>query len=118
MRGTTPVVEERARALRKELTPAEQALWRALRYDRIRGMRFRRQHPVLDFVVDFYCPARKLCVELDGGIHDEPDQQERDRTRTAVLEAGGFRVLRFRNGEVTNDTSSVLRRIRAALDES
>ncbi|MET0395872.1 MAG: endonuclease domain-containing protein [Longimicrobiaceae bacterium] len=116
MRGTTPEVEDRARALRKEMTQAETVLWRALRGQRIRGLNFRRQHPVLSFIVDFYCPARKLCIELDGGIHDTADQAAKDVARTATLEAGGYHVLRFRNEEVTSDLSTVLRRIRASLD--
>ncbi|HLL46775.1 MAG TPA: endonuclease domain-containing protein [Longimicrobiaceae bacterium] len=116
IRGTTPEVEKRARALRREMTEAEITLWRSLRGQRIRGLSFRRQHPVLSFIVDFYCPARKLCIELDGGIHDTPDQMTRDVARTAALEAGGYHVIRFRNEEVMRDLSSVLRRIRASLD--
>ena len=98
------------------MTRAETVLWRSLRGQRIRGLNFRRQHPVLSFIVDFYCPARKLCIELDGGIHDTPDQAEKDVARTAALEARGYHVLRFRNEEVMSDLSSVLRRIRAGLD--
>ena len=98
------------------MTKAEVVLWRALRGQRIRGLNFRRQHPVLSFVVDFYCPARKLCIELDGEVHDQPDQSARDTARTATLLSGGYHVLRFRNEEVMSNLSSVLRRIRAALD--
>ena len=98
------------------MTEAEAVLWGSLRGQRIRGLNFRRQHPVLSFIVDFYCPARKLCIELDGGIHDTPDQTAKDAARTAVLEAGGYHVLRLRNEEVMHDLSSVLRRIRAGLD--
>jgi very-short-patch-repair endonuclease len=116
MRGTTRQVEERARALRREMTEAESVLWRSLRGQLIRGLNFRRQHPVLSFIVDFYCPARKLCVELDGEVHDQPDQAARDTARTATLVAAGYHVLRFRNEEVMKDLSSVLRRIRAPLD--
>ncbi|HEX5725410.1 MAG TPA: endonuclease domain-containing protein [Longimicrobiaceae bacterium] len=115
MRDTTPELEMRARQLRQELTPAETVLWQALRRQRIRGVNFRRQHPLTRFVLDFYCPARRLCVEVDGEVHDQ--QAERDAERTAVLEAAGIRVIRFRNEEVLADLSSVLRRIRTALDQ-
>ncbi len=98
------------------MTAAEQALWRALRFQRVRGLSFRRQHPLLGFIVDFYCPARKLCIEVDGAVHDEPDQSSRDEARSTVLNAAGYRLVRFRNEEVLGDLSGVLHRIRAALD--
>ena len=115
MRGVSPQVQEAARALRREMTPAEERLWKALRKHRQDGFHFRRQHPILRFVVDFCCTSRKLCIEVDGGIHDE--QQERDAERTAVLEAAGYRVLRFRNEEVLGSLHLVVRRIQAALKE-
>ncbi len=83
IRGTTPEVEKAARALRKEPTAAERRLWEAISQRRLEGLRFRRQHPVGRFILDFYCPASKLVVKLDGGIHAE--QVERDQERTAVL---------------------------------
>jgi leucyl-tRNA synthetase len=89
-------------------------LWRALRKHRQDGFHFRRQHPIQRFIVDFCCTSRKLCIEVDGGIHDE--QRERDEERTACLEAAGYRVLRFRNEEVLGGLHLVVRRIRAALD--
>lgn len=112
MRGTTPELQERARELRWSMTPAEQVLWEALRGRKLDGLRFRTQHPVGRFILDFYCPERKLVVEVDGEIHDE--QAERDQARTAHLEAYGYRVIRFRNDEIMNDLASVLDRIRTA----
>jgi very-short-patch-repair endonuclease len=85
-----------------------------LRGQQIRGLPFRRQHPVGRFILDFYCPRKKLCVELDGGIHD--DQQERDAERTEALSHLKIRVIRFRNEEVLHDLASVVQRIEAALD--
>ena len=115
VRGTTCEVEEAARALRNEPTPAERVLWGALRRQQLGGLRFRRQHPVGRFVLDFYCPGARLAVEVDGGIHDH--QAERDAERTAILKAAGYRVLRFRNDEVSKDLPSVLRRILAEANE-
>lgn len=101
-----------AREMRREPTPAEEHLWQALRGSAL-GVRFRRQHPVGRFILDFWCPAARLAIEVDGDIHDL--QQERDAERTAVLESFGYSVLRFRNEEVMQDRPSVLARIRAEV---
>jgi very-short-patch-repair endonuclease len=93
------------------MTPAEERLWYGLRGWKVG--KFRRQHPLGRFVLDFYCAAGKLCVEVDGDVHDA--QAERDAERTAVLNAAGIHVLRFRNEEVLGDTPRVLRRIEAEL---
>lgn len=114
MRGRTPAVQGAARQLRSEMTPAEQALWAALRGEGIRGMRFRRQHAIGRFVLDFYCPAHKIAVEVDGGVHDDPDRAEYDAARTAALEQLGIGVVRVRNEDVQHDIWSVLARIAAA----
>lgn len=112
VRGTTPGVEEAARQLRRRETPAERVLWQALRRNRLRGLAFRRQHPLGPFVVDFYCPARRLVVELDGEVHD--DQAEQDEARTERLIAFDYRVIRFRNDEVLADLHAVLAAIMSA----
>ena len=98
--------------MRDEMTPAEQVLWQALRGRRLAGLKFRAQHPVGPFVLDFYCSRHKLVVELDGDIHDQ--QQERDAARTAQLNAYGYRVIRFRNAEVLTDLPAVLEKIAQA----
>jgi very-short-patch-repair endonuclease len=115
MRGTTPEIERRAKELRKNMTPAEEMLWKALRKHRQDGFYFRRQHPVERFILDFCCTAKKLCIEVDGRVHDE--QPERDAERTAYLEACGYRVLRFTNDEVLNQYHLVTRRIKEALHQ-
>jgi very-short-patch-repair endonuclease len=115
VRGTSPEVEEAARSMRRHPTNAEEVLWGALQKKQVAGLKFRRQHPVGRFVLDFYCPARKLVVEVDGAVHDA--QQERDAERTRLLEAYGYRVLRFRNEEVMHDLPSVVARIAAAAAE-
>jgi very-short-patch-repair endonuclease len=109
-------VGQAARSLRTNMTEAEQVLWAALRYRKARGLRFRRQHPVGRFVLDFFCPSAKLAVEVDGEVHDQ--QTERDEERTRVLGAQGIRVLRFRNDDVLSDLPSVVRRITAAARET
>jgi very-short-patch-repair endonuclease len=111
-RGSSMEVRAAARRLRREETPAERALWRVLRNRAVNGLRFRRQHPMGGFVLDFYCPEVRLCVELDGPVHDA--QPERDAARTAHLDALGITVLRFRNEDVLDAMPAVLRRIAKA----
>src|SRR5438067_10411328 len=111
IRGTTPGVEHAAWKLRRRLTPAEKRLWQALSGRKLGGLKFRNQHPVGWFVLDFYCPACKLVVELDGGIHEEPDQADHDRLKAEHLAAYGYRVLRIANEEVFGDLPGVLERI-------
>jgi very-short-patch-repair endonuclease len=117
IRGTTPDVEHAARKLRRALTPAEQRLWQAIRGRQLGGLKFRCQHPVGWFVLDFYCPACKLAIELDGGGHEEAEQALRDSLRDEQLAAYGYRVLRFTNEEVLNDMTAVLHRISRAVNE-
>lgn len=118
IRGTTPEIELAARRLRKNLTPAEQMLWQALRGRQLHGLKFRCQHPVGRFIVDFYCPQCKLVVELDGEVHNQ--QTEYDTARTEQLLAYGYRVLHFRNEEVFTNLNLVLEKVlwAASLDSS
>ena len=101
-----------ARDLRQPMTKAEEVLWTALRDRRMAGLKFRRQHPLGPFVVDFCCPTALLVVEVDGGVQDE--QVEQDEFRTHMLTSNGYRVIRFRNDEVLTDLSSVLDHIQRA----
>ena len=114
VRKTSVEVEQAARRLRREMTPAETALWNVLRAWRVYGVKFRRQHPVGRFVLDFYCPSHRLCIEVDGGIHDT--QQDRDEARDETLAAAGIGVLRFRNEQVLGDLPSVIQTIRRVLN--
>ena len=102
-----------ARTLRQTQTDAEAKLWYRLRAGRLLGYKFRRQHPVPPYVVDFVCVESKLVVELDGSQHNV----ESDRARTAFLEAQGFRVLRFWDNAVLNETDAVLEAIVCALGD-
>lgn len=112
IRGVSLLIQERALALRRRMTPAEQVLWQALRRREL-GIRFRRQHPVGRTILDFYAPACKLVVEVDGPIHAY--QRERDEARTKHLEAYGYTVMRITNNEVMNNLGGVLERIRAKI---
>jgi very-short-patch-repair endonuclease len=103
---------DRARELRRNMTPAERLLWNALRANQLDGLHFRRQQVIDGYIVDFYCHAAGLVVEVDGPIHD--GQRAEDAERDQVLEAGGRRVLRVTNGQVDDDLPGVLRRISAA----
>lgn len=114
MRSDNPEVQQAARRLRSDETPAEKTLWSELRRNRLDGLHFRRQHALGRFVLDFYCASKKLAVELDGEVHDDPDQVMRDQMRSVALEALSVRVIRFRNEEVLKNLPSVLERIRGA----
>ena len=95
-----------ARALRRRQTDAEGLLWALVRNRRM-GVKFRRQHPIQPYVLDFYCHELRLAVELDGGQHTAPAHRIRDRRRTSALAARGIRVLRFSNLEVLQETQAV-----------
>jgi very-short-patch-repair endonuclease len=107
---------KRARLLRKKATDAERMLWRHLRNRNFAGYKFRRQHPFDRYILDFYCPAAKLAIELDGGGHYRRGQI-RDRTRSAVLASQGIIVLRFWNHQVRQELDSVLQAIWFTLQE-
>lgn len=100
---------ERARELRRRMTRSERALWQQLRANRLQGLHFRRQQVIDGFIVDFYCHAAALVVEVDGEIHRV--QREYDTERDRVLAARGLQVLRFSDDEVERDMSAVLARI-------
>jgi len=92
-----------ARQLRREPTPAERHAWSLLRNRRLLGLRFRRQHVLHGFIVDFYCPALKLVLELDGNPHDGVTQASYDDARTVWLKSAGYRLIRIRNRNLTQE---------------
>ena len=109
MAGPTPRKMVRAaRMLRKNSTDAEDKLWYRLRARQIGDLKFRRQHPIGPYVIDFYCPAAMLAVELDGGQHAEAAHQAADRRRESYLAKRGVTVLRFWNHQVLADIETVL----------
>jgi len=105
----------RCRALRRTSTDAEAALWVRLRAKRLMGFKFRRQHPCGPYILDFYCPASHLAVELDGGQHFNSAAQKYDQRRTTFLLRHGVRVLRFPTDLVFREPIAVLDAIILAL---
>ncbi|MGY4631758.1 DUF559 domain-containing protein [Thermostichus sp. OS-CIW-29] len=103
----------RARQLRREATTAESLLWELLRDRRLLGRKFRRQHPIGQFIADFFCDDARLIIEIDGAVHREPTQQERDRLREEILREHGFAILRFTNEQIFDRTEQVLQEIAA-----
>ncbi|HYC68988.1 endonuclease domain-containing protein [Brevundimonas sp.] len=92
---TALLTVERARALRRRLSPPEARLWVQLRRRRLRGLKFRRQHPIGPYILDFYCAEARLAVEVDGQCHDQPNRIAHDRRRTAWLREQNIRVMRL-----------------------
>jgi len=113
--GAFPETFRMAHKLRRPLTPAEKALWHEIRNRKLSGYKFRRKHPVREFIVDFFCPEKELVIEIDGKIHQLPDVNEKDENRTAELESLGLTVIRFSNEEVMHNTDEVLSKIKQAL---
>ncbi len=107
-----PEKAARARELRRAMTPAEKALWRRLKANQLGGWHFRRQQVIAGFIVDFYCHAAALVVNVDGEVHDQLIEQDAERDR--ALEGRGFRILHVTNAEVRDDLEGVLRRIEGA----
>jgi very-short-patch-repair endonuclease len=100
--------------MRRQPTQAEDALWAQLRNRQIAGMKFRRQHAIDRFVVDFYCAEAYLVIEVDGSIHD--DTRAQDMIRQEILESLGLRVLRFSNDDVLNHMHDVITSIIEKID--
>ena len=103
---------EFARGLRQRETPAEKALWKALRGGRLDGLKFRRQHEIQRFFADFACEPLRLAIELDGGVHEEDGNHLNDHLRQQEIETAGWFVMRFRNEQVIGAPSSVVDAIR------
>ena len=107
--GAKARIFQRARELRNQETLPEKLLWEKLKENRLRGFRFKRQHPIDNFIADFYCHNAKLVIEIDGDSHEK--QIEYDLNRTAIMNGFNLKVLRFRNEEVMSQLESVLTRI-------
>jgi adenine-specific DNA-methyltransferase len=107
----------RARKLRRESTDAERRMWFLLRHKQFEGYKFRRQEPIGTYIVDIVWFRPRLIIEIDGGQHNMPHQSEQDQRRTAWLEGEGFRVLRFWNNDVLQNSEGVLEAIAAALSD-
>lgn len=102
-------IRHRARELRQEMTAVETTLWAKLRGRRFHDLKFRRQHSIGRFVVDFYCAEYKIAIEIDWPIHEQ--QVESDTDRTEFLNSAGYKVIRFSNNEVLSNIDSVLNKV-------
>jgi very-short-patch-repair endonuclease len=114
MYGT--VKRDQARVLRRNLTDAEDKLWRWLRDREVTKTKFRRQHPLGPFILDFYCHEHRLAIEVDGGQHNEAKGMKDDRRRTTYIEANGIKVMRFNNLDVLQNIDGVMSVILQALE--
>jgi very-short-patch-repair endonuclease len=109
--GANPDTMRAAARLRKNLTLGEYLLWKKLRDRKIFNTKFRKQHPVNNFIVDFYCHEYKLVIEVDGDYHNDEDQIQYDLDRTSDLINFGLKVIRFTNFEIINDIDHVIEEI-------
>jgi very-short-patch-repair endonuclease len=109
--GASPQIIEKAAKLRATMTETEKMLWEFLRKNKVMGLKFRQQHPIYLFIVDFYCHALKLVIEIDGGYHNRREQKEYDINRTVELENLGITVIRFTNHQVDNDFKNIKQEI-------
>jgi valyl-tRNA synthetase len=110
-----PLLKALAEEIKNNITEAEAALWEALRGKQLDEYKFRRQHPIDQFIVDFVCLKKQLIVEIDGGYHNDPEIQKADKIRTEILESLGYKVIRFSNEEVLHKREKVLESISQTL---
>lgn len=110
-RHDKPKFKINRKELRKSLTPAEAYLWKQIQNKKLAGRKFRRQHSIDKYIVDFYCAEEALIIELDGEVHMNPTAQDYDEKRTTYLEKLGFTIIRFENRMVFENLSSVLQEI-------
>ncbi len=111
MLNNKPILKTRRQELRNNATPAEKLLWSVLQHSNLGGYKFRRQHSVGMYILDFYCPAEKFAVELDGDSHFTDEAREHDRQRTEYLNGFGIRVIRFLNTDVYDNLQEVCEKI-------
>ena len=102
-----------ARQLRKNETKAEKLVWETIRDRKLMGLKFRRQHVVQGFVLDFYCQEARLGIEIDGSVHSK--RQNYDRIRQDIIESKGISVVRIRNHQILNNKGSILNTVRKAV---
>jgi len=110
-------LKETRRVLRKNLTPAEALLWKALKNRQLKGRKFRRQHSVGNYILDFYCPSEKLNIELDGMPHFTIIGEKKDKKRDEYLKTFGIKIIRFENRDLYNNLTGVLEIIQEHFNE-
>ncbi|GAB3538633.1 DUF559 domain-containing protein [Pontibacter brevis] len=107
-------LKEQRAVLRSNMIPAEEELWKLLRKHKLNGLKFRRQHSIGSYIVDFYCASEKLVIEVDGAVHDTAEAIANDKVRDETLQHLGYKIIRIRNSEVFDTPEFVLKRIAAA----
>ena len=110
-KGAPPNSFAKAKFLRDNMTDAEKLLWEKLKDKKLKGFKFRRQHPIHIYIVDFYCHKLKLIIELDGGYHDSKEQKLLDAERSEILKFQDLEIIRFTNDEVLGNIELVMRKI-------
>lgn len=115
LRGDPDKLEIKRR-LRVEMTPAERTLWSKLCRRQFLGLKFRKQHGIGPFVVDFFCPEKQLVIEVDGEVHDDEEQKLYDHARAAYLCELGLKIIRYRNAEILQNPDGVLRSLHHHLE--
>jgi len=110
-----PILKQRRQELRRNQTDAEKIFWSKIRNRQFHGLKFFRQYGIGPYILDFYCPAAKLAVELDGGQHNENLDREYDAARSEYLKERGITVLRFWNHEVLSDIQAVMSKAEAEI---
>jgi len=113
--GASPEIFRLASELRKNITKAEKLVWEKVRKKQILGLRFRRQHPIDKYIVDFYCHPARLVVEIDGDIHLKPENKELDKIRNKDLENLDLMVIRFTNKQVFENLDEVVNAITSTI---
>ena len=114
---TNPINFDNARKLRKQMTESESILWGILRGRKFLGLKFRRQHPIKEYIADFYCHERKIVIELDGGYHKLNDQKTMDGIRSDAINSEGIRVVRFTNEDIIFDIDSSLKKLEQLIND-
>lgn len=111
VRNNRPSLKARRKRLRNDATSAERLLWLCLKHSQLDGRKFRRQHSYGPYIMDFFCPAEHICVELDGDSHDDEEARIHDAARDSYLQSHSITVLRFSNEEVYANVEKVLAQI-------
>ncbi|WP_293741678.1 endonuclease domain-containing protein [uncultured Pedobacter sp.] len=109
-------LKDKRKELRNNLTPAEATMWRYLQNSKLDGKKFRRQHSVGNYILDFYCPSEKLAIEVDGNSHDDYSAEVYDKERTNFLNSKGITIIRFNNLEVFESEELVCEAIRSHFE--
>ena len=109
---------KRARKLRCSMTTAEIFLWSRLRSKQIEGYKFRRQEPIYDYVVDFYCNKLRLIIEVDGEIHSLPEKRDSDKKRDKVFNMNGYHILHLTNSEILDEIEQTINKIKSFISQN